>query len=431
MNKIKFFQNYNFSSSLYYLKVTSVVSLILLAGCNKDNSIVPVNENNLSSVDASRSTLRNASNTTKYIVILNNDAEIKNSSVALRGEKMKTRISGMLRRNTISAPTEEVYNSVLQGFSMRMTRGEAKILAGDSNIKSIEEDKVVSIEEERVIEVKPLNEINGKIVKVFLAAPLTKESNEQIPWGVSRVGGGMSGVGKTAWIIDTGIDLTHPDLNVDVERSISFVGEGTSPNDDNGHGTHLAGTIAAIEGNGIGVVGVAAGATVVAVKVLDKNGNGTVSSLIAGIDYVAANGKSGDVANISSTTTLSEALDNAVLNASNGINGVKFVLSAGNQNCDVSLRSPSHINGPNIFTVSAMDSNNSFASFSNFGSPTIDFCAPGVNVNSTSKGGGYALRSGTSQAAPHVAGLLLLGAIINSGYVLKDPDGIADPIAHH
>src|SRR5205814_10635580 len=105
--------------------------------------------------------------------------------------------------------------------------------------------------------------------------------------------------GKVAWIIDTGIDLTHPDLNVDVSRSASFLFGGKnfrSPNDENGHGTHVSGTIAA-KNNTIGVVGVAANAWLVAVRVLDQNGSGTVSGGINGVDYVATNGKAGDAAN--------------------------------------------------------------------------------------------------------------------------------------
>ena len=97
---------------------------------------------------------------------------------------------------------------------------------------------------------------------------------------------------KRAWIIDTGIDLDHPDLNVDAASGKTFVTRTTTPNDDNGHGTHCAGIVAAID-NTVGVVGVAAGAKVVPVKVLDKRGSGAMSVIIAGVDCVTANGCAG------------------------------------------------------------------------------------------------------------------------------------------
>lgn len=117
----------------------------------------------------------------------------------------------------------------------------------------------------------------------------------------------------------------------------------------------------------------------------------------------------------------------AVLNASAV---VKFALAAGNESDNANNHSPARVNGLNIFTVSAMDITDSWASFSNYGNPPIDFCAPGVSVYSTYLNGGYATLSGTSMASPHVAGLLLLGNINIDGYVKGDPDGKADPIAH-
>jgi subtilisin family serine protease len=201
----------------------------------------------------------------------------------------------------------------------------------------------------------------------------------------------------------------------------------TSPNDDNGHGSHVAGTIAA-KNNTIGVIGVAAGALVVPVKVLDSRGNGTTSGVISGINYVLANGKAGDVANMSLGGGVSTALDDAVLKASSV---VKFALAAGNETDNASNHSPARVNGPNIYTISAMGTGDLWASFSNYGNPPVDYCAPGVSILSTYKGGGYATLSGTSMATPHVAGLLLLGNIVKNGNVLNDPDGVPDAIAHH
>jgi subtilisin family serine protease len=269
---------------------------------------------------------------------------------------------------------------------------------------------------------------NSSIASTNAANAAPAVSAEIVPWGVTRVGGGITASDKTAWIIDSGIDMTHPDLNIDFSRSISFVKGNSSPMDEFGHGTHVAGIIGAIKGNGIGVVGVAAGAKLVSVRVLDKNGNGTISAMVEGIKYVGENAKAGDVVNISFEVGTSAEIDNAVLTASK--KGIIFVIAAGNNAATVSA-SPARVNGDNIYTVSAMDKNNKLATFSNFGKATVDFCAPGVDINSTNIGGGYSSVNGTSMAAPHLTGLLLLGSIQTNGYVLAMADGVEYPIAHH
>ncbi|MEK7720622.1 MAG: S8 family serine peptidase [Bacteroidota bacterium] len=270
--------------------------------------------------------------------------------------------------------------------------------------------------------------ISNNTVSNITSATKESASAEVIPWGVERVGGGIAATDKTAWIIDSGINLTHPDLNVDLTRSISFVKGSPSPTDEFGHGTHVAGVIGAIKGNRIGVVGVAAGAKLVSVRVMDKDGKGTFAAMIAGIEYVGANGKPGDVANISFEVGPSEAIDNAVIAASS--KGIRFVIAAGNSASIVS-NSPARVNGDNIYTVSAMDKNNLFANFSNYRKSTVDYCAPGVDIYSTGLGGTYSSLNGTSMAATHVAGLLLIGSINSSGNVLGAPDGIGKLIAHH
>ena len=110
--------------------------------------------------------------------------------------------------------------------------------------------------------------------------------------------------------------------------------------------------------------------------------------------------------------------------------GDNVSLAAGNTSADANNYSPARVNGNGVYTVSAMGTGDKWASFSNFGNPPIDFCAPGVNIYSTYKGGGYTTMSGTSMAAPHVCGLLLLGNISTNGYVIGDPDGKPDPIAY-
>ena len=225
-------------------------------------------------------------------------------------------------------------------------------------------------------------------------------------------------------VLDPGIQLDHPDLNVDVARSRTFLGKG-GPGDENGHGTHVAGTIAARD-NTIGVIGVAPGAPVVAVRVLDRRGSGSVSGVVAGVDYVAQNGRPGDVANMSLGGGVSTTLDNAVIAAASG--GVRFALAAGNERDDANNHSPARANGPNVYTVSSFAIGDNWSSFSNYGNPPVDYAEPGSSIKSTWTGSGYNTISGTSMATPHLAGILLQGAVGNGGRVNGDPDGNPDVI---
>ena len=128
--------------------------------------------------------------------------------------------------------------------------------------------------------------------------PVPDQPPQSIPLGVERVGYANYTGTHLAWIIDTGIDLNHPDLNVNTALAKTFVTRTTTAEDDNGHGTHCAGIVAA-KNNTIGVIGVASNAYVVPVKVLDKRGSGALSTIIAGVDYVATNSTAGDAANLS------------------------------------------------------------------------------------------------------------------------------------
>lgn len=385
------------------LNLFSAVCLacMVIAGCSDKDSLTSVNE---------ETALKSVSVNAKYIVVLKSDAAIATSDFTIRSAKVKEKAQGLLKMYAITGQVEEVYETAIQGFTVKIAPGQAKKLGEDVNVKNVEADKVIAL--------SPI-ELNGK--------PAPQPVAQSVPWGITRVNGGVSAVGKTAWIIDTGIDLDHPDLTVDAARSKSFLGGTTTPDDQNGHGTHVAGTIAA-KSNSIGVVGVAAGATVVAVRVLDRRGSGTTSGVIAGVNYVAANGVAGDVANMSLGGSVSKSLDDAVLGASTS---VKFALAAGNETDNANNHSPARVNGTNIYTVSAMDNADKFAYFSNYGNPPVDYCAPGVSIYSTYKDGGYATLSGTSMATPHVAGILLLGAVRSDSYVKSDPDGKADPIAEH
>jgi subtilisin family serine protease len=305
---------------------------------------------------------------------------------------------------------EFVYNSALRGIAVEMTEKEALEMSKAHGIKGVYPDMMVKFD---------LPVVEGR--------PSSPSNVQYLPWGITRIGGAAVGTGKTAWIIDTGIDLTHPDLTVDASKGRSFVPKVDSPDDDNGHGTHVAGTVAALD-NSFGVVGVAAGATVVPVKVLNRQGSGAYSWIIAGVNYVAGMAERGDAANISLGGPAYQPMDDAVYNL--GKAGINVSLAAGNEAMDANNLSPARINGNNIYTISAMSSGDIWAYYSNYGNPPVDYCAPGNYVISTYKGGRYAIMSGTSMAAPHVCGLLLSGKITTDGYVTSDPDGDPDPIAH-
>ena len=356
------------------------------------------------------------SNKITYIVVLN-DAELNTDLANIAGYEMQQQAAQRAAEKILNRAAVAdgelgfVYSTALTGFSVKIPPGQLKKLENDPSIARITEDQIITL-------IEPSAKPGGDEVHA---------SAQTIPWGISRIGGGINHSGSNvAWIIDTGIDLDHPDLNVDASRSAWFVSRVSSANDDNGHGTHVAGTVAALN-NGIGVIGVAAGATVIAVKVLDRRGSGSLSGVIKGVDYVAGKGEPGDVANMSLGGGYYEDLNIAVKNAA--AKGIKFSIAAGNESSDANSKSPASANGSNIFTISAMAEGDLWASYSNYGNPPIDYCAPGSGIYSTYKDGSYATASGTSMAAPHVAGILLLGDIKTDGHVKNDPDGHADPIA--
>ncbi|MGD1836482.1 MAG: S8 family serine peptidase [Nitrososphaeraceae archaeon] len=247
---------------------------------------------------------------------------------------------------------------------------------------------------------------------------------QKLPLSVDRVDGDLSSINDNTGkvnadiaILDTGIDLNHDDLNV-VQEMTFVPGTGTA-NDDHGHGTHIAG-IAAAEDNDVGIVGIAAGANLWAIKVLESSGFGDISTLVKGIDYITENSDKVDVAVASlGCECESIALDQAITNAVES--GITFVVASGNNGKNANTFTPA--NHPLVISVSAIvDSDgkcggegpqtpygvdDSLASFSNYG-PVIDIAAPGVDIFSTFKSNSYSTMTGTSMAAPHVAGAAAL-----------------------
>jgi subtilisin len=251
------------------------------------------------------------------------------------------------------------------------------------------------------------------------SAGTPKSSQGNVPWGVQRVNAPAAwpsgeGAGVKVAVVDTGIDCTHPDLQCDFSAGTDIVDPGSDPMDDNEHGTHVAGTIAG-RGNVGGVLGVAPKATLMPVKVLDKDGAGSLSDIVRGIAWAADHGA--NVINMSlGGPSGSAALERAVKHALS--KGVVVVAAAGNSGPDPdTVGFPA--GAPGVIAVAASDSSDGVASFSSRGS-AVAFIAPGVQILSTVPGGGYARLSGTSMASPHVAGLAALA--VERG--ASGPDGV-------
>lgn len=342
----------------------------------------------------------------QYIVVL----QPRSNAAAVANEMARTHGLGV----------QHIYSHAINGFSARIPDARLARIQSDPRVVSVERDQVVSIQD------------------------------QEVPTGVQRIyahgnpnididGTDDVRVDVDVAVIDTGIDLTHPDLNVvqsvNCASGSPFSSKcGSGGDDDNGHGSHVAGTIGALD-NGIGVVGVTPGARLWSVKVLKSNGSGYMSWIVGGIDYVAANAASIEVANMSlGCECSSPAMDAAISNAVD--QGVTFVVAAGNDGKDASTFSPA--NHPDVITVSALadfdgipgglgaatcrvDQDDTLADFSNYG-PLVEIAAPGVCITSTWLNGGYSTISGTSMASPHAAGAAALLAASGE----SDPAAILD-----
>jgi thermitase len=230
--------------------------------------------------------------------------------------------------------------------------------------------------------------------------------------------------GQEIAVLDTGVDYNHPDLDGKTIRGYDFVDNDYYPMDLNGHGTHVAGTAAAETNNGTGVAGMAPNTKILAVRVLDANGSGSLADIADGIRYAADAGA--EVINLSlgcdcNTTTLKNAVDYA------WNKGSVVIAAAGNDGVSTTFEPASYAN---VIAVGAVDSRDRKASFSNYGS-WVDVTAPGVDIASTVPNNGYSYMSGTSMASPHVAGLagLLASQGRNNVQIRAAIEQTADPIS--
>ena len=383
-----------------------MTAVVLIAGCKKENAKPEVADTSPDDCIQKASINNGETIQGRYIVVY------KTASVSSRGvteQRLNSIGSELLVRNKINkSALMQSFGGEPGGFIASLSAGEATRLAGDESIAAIEPDRIISL---------------GTCFTI--AAP------RLITWNINRVGYG-NGIGKRAWVIDTGIDFEHPDLTVDAGLSKSFISGQRSADDENGHGTHVAGIIGA-KNNTIGVLGIASGATLVSMRVLDKDGEGLLSNIVQALAYINTYASAGDVVNMSvgDDEGISTTLDQQVRNTA--ARGIYIAIAAGNEKALANKYSPGRTNAANVFTVSAIDSLDNFAKFSNYGNDVVDYAAPGVRILSTYTNGRYAYLSGTSMAAPHVAGLLLLKGnnIMNAGTAKNDPDGVADLIAHY
>jgi Ca2+-binding RTX toxin-like protein len=362
------------------------------------------------------------------------------------------RAQALLRSLGVNGQPSLVFDQ-LNGFALRITDQQARRLQALGGVKSVEADAAVFLEPPIPGSTQSGSSLQAQAAGSASLASYTNGtagSGETLPWGVRAVwqGNDVSARGNFAsdtyaFVIDSGVLSSTGDLNLAGTSSWhrSWISGETAFTDGNGHGSHVAGTIAALA-NGKGVVGVAPGAQVVSLKVFDSSGGGaSYASIIDAINHAVTvinnNGldKKKVVINMSLGGGFSSSLDTAVKNAAN--QGIRLAVAAGNDGKDADSYSPAAAGDhPNVFTISAVDSQYKMASWSNWDQITstdkvddVDLAAPGVNVLSYYQNGQLAYLSGTSMAAPHVAGLLLAGGVQAGSLVTPHVSGTADPFA--
>ena len=313
---------------------------------------------------------------------------------------------------------------------LRLINGMAVRLPPQAESALLREAEVLRIDDDLIIQASDRPDDSGKPDNNQGSSPLpAPQPAEVLPWGADRINAdavwplasstfNATASGIKVAIMDTGIYLKHPDLQSNIKGQVNTINPTKSANDDNGHGTHVAGTVAAID-NDIGVIGVGPDISLYAVKVLNRNGSGWLSDLIEGLDWCINNKI--QVINMSlGASSDNQSFHDAIIRAYEA--GIVEVAAAGNNGATNGLVDyPARY--PETIAVSAVGKNTNgslyFASFSSSG-PQVDLAAPGVNINSTYNNGYYKSLSGTSMAAPHVSGVVALVIAIKGAIMMPD-----------
>ncbi|MEU0169346.1 S8 family peptidase [Streptomyces iakyrus] len=308
--------------------------------------------------------------------------------VTLKSEKAASAEGRALARK-YGADIERTYTKALNGYEVEASESEAKRLAADPAVASVVQNRTFSI-----TGTQPSPPSWG----------LDRIDQKSLPLNSSYTYPDSAGEGVTAYVIDTGVRITHGDFGGRASYGYDAVDNDNTAQDGHGHGTHVAGTVAG------SAYGVAKKAKVVGVRVLNNSGQGTTAQVVAGIDWVARNAVKPAVANMSLGGPGDTAIDTAVRNAITS--GVTFVVAAGNESTNASTRSPARVT--EAVTVGATTSSDAKASYSNYGT-VLDLFAPGSSITSAWSTSDSATNtiSGTSMASPHVAGAAALHLAAN------------------
>jgi subtilisin family serine protease len=285
---------------------------------------------------------------------------------------------------------------LINGMAVYLPKQAEEVLIHRHEISRIDDDLVISASDKPVME---------------LGKPKPSQPPQEIPWGIDRIEADLvwdrtTGLGVKVAVVDTGIDLDHPDLINNIKGNVNCINPRKSGDDDNGHGTHVAGIIGAVN-NQIGVIGVGPEISLYAVKVLDKNGKGWLSDLIEGLEWCINNKM--DIVNMSlGSSSDNQSFHDAIRKVYEA--GIIQVAAAGNNGLtDGSIDYPAKY--PETIAVSAVGQNSDGslypANFSSYGQE-IDLTAPGVSIKSTYINGNYKTFDGTSMATPHVSGVAAL-----------------------
>ncbi len=303
--------------------------------------------------------------------------------VVLKDPKVSVPATSKALASAHQAKITHTYDSVVRGFAATMSEGEARELAADSRVAFVEQNSVVKASDEQA---DPPN------------WGLDRSDQKQLPLD-KKFTYASKAENVNAYIIDTGINTKHQDFGGRASVGTDTVGDGRNGEDCNGHGTHVASTV------GGEAHGLAKGAKLFAVRVLDCQGSGTNAGVIGGVDWVTENAKKPAVANMSLGGGASAALDSAVKKSIAA--GITYAVAAGNENSDACNFSPARTE--EALTVGATSINDDRADFSNTGT-CVDLFAPGDQITAAWIGGTTQTKtiSGTSMASPHVAGAAAL-----------------------